>query len=227
MTNKKELEYRKSIALDIVNRYKDDINYTKEDIVRIVQVTLDLKRYIASRLVLSLGIYKKRDTTHHIKSDSPDTYICPKCNIEKSLSEFPKKGKTRKGQARYSYCKPCHSEYQREKRINSVFGLTLEQFDMLGEYCPICNRKGKTKRNPVDHEHKTGRIRGRICSRCNRGLAWFQDNPDLLRRCAEYLENPPAPKILGIEVFGRKGRVSRKKKKIRSLLDLEEPKNIS
>lgn len=225
MTGKKELEYRKSIALEIVNQYKDNINYTKEDIVGMIQASLGLKRYTASRLVLSLGIYKKRDSTKHLKSDDPTTYICPKCSIEKPLSDFPKKGRSRKGETRYSYCKSCHSIYQKEKRINSIFGLSLEQYNLLGEKCSICGRSGKTKRNPVDHDHKTGLIRGRICSRCNRGLAWFQDNPDLLRRCADYLENPPASGILGKNVFGRVGRVNKKKKKIRSLMDFTERKS--
>lgn len=217
-----EIETRKEKAIEIYNKYKDDPNLTREDVLSLVGENLKLPRWRVSALCKSLGLYVSRPTILHVDSGNPGTRICPQCKEEKILEEFPKKGKDRKGQNRYSYCKPCHSTYQKEKRIKNLFNLSMDDFHKLGDSCPICSRKGKTKSNPVDHEHKTGLIRGRICSRCNRGLAWFQDSPELLRKCADYLENPPASRILGRDVFGRTGRVNKKKKRIRSLMDFQE-----
>lgn len=215
-----EMQNRKSIALSIYNEHKDNINFTRGNIVSEIQSELQLPRYMVSKLVLNLGIFPKRESIPHTPSNNPDTRICPKCKTEKPMLDFPKKGLDRKGEVRYSYCKKCHNEYQKVLQLKRVFGLSYEEFLLLGESCSICGRSGKTKRNAVDHNHKTGLIRGRLCDRCNRGLAWFQDNPDLLRKCAEYLENPPAIKILGKSVLGRIGRVSNKrKKKSKTILD--------
>lgn len=40
----------------------------------------------------------------------------------------------------------------------------------------------------VDHCHKSKQIRGLVCHRCNVGLGYFRDDPELLRAAAAYLE---------------------------------------
>lgn len=40
----------------------------------------------------------------------------------------------------------------------------------------------------VDHDHKSGKFRGWLCDRCNRGIGFFRDDPSKLRRAADYLE---------------------------------------
>jgi hypothetical protein len=40
----------------------------------------------------------------------------------------------------------------------------------------------------VDHDHKTGNVRGILCSPCNMGLGHLRDDPTLMRRLAYYVE---------------------------------------
>lgn len=63
--------------------------------------------------------------------------------------------------------------------------------------CAICKqeekaidiRTGQIYELAVDHCHKTGKVRGLLCSSCNQGLGMFKDNIEYLREAIEYLKN--------------------------------------
>ncbi len=66
--------------------------------------------------------------------------------------------------------------------------------------CAICRRAtGETKRLAVDHDHRTGEIRGLLCSICNRMLGHLRDDPKAFWRAAEYLMNPPSRRAFSKE----------------------------
>jgi hypothetical protein len=55
--------------------------------------------------------------------------------------------------------------------------------------CAICESadpRGKGDFH-LDHDHRTGKIRGLLCSQCNRTLG-HSESPERLRRAADYLE---------------------------------------
>ena len=54
--------------------------------------------------------------------------------------------------------------------------------------CGICGAPPKTRRLHVDHDHKTGLIRGLLCFTCNRHLLGKYATPAKLRAAADYLE---------------------------------------
>lgn len=86
--------------------------------------------------------------------------------------------------------------------ILATYGITAEEYQAILDYqggrCAICQRAtGATKRLSVDHDHKTGAVRGLLCTPCNRDvLGHLRDDPAALRRGADYLENPPADRVL-------------------------------
>ena len=102
-------------------------------------------------------------------------------------------------------CKPCHLKNKRvnydpevgaDKHLRSKYGITLIEYNtMLAQQngvCAICNeynvdRKGTHKRMPVDHDHKTGAVRGILCNRCNLLLGKAGDNIELLSAAINYL----------------------------------------
>ena len=58
-----------------------------------------------------------------------------------------------------------------------------------GGLCKICQQPEKEgTRLCVDHDHKTGRIRGLLCRRCNRTLGLAKDDVSVLFAMVQYLE---------------------------------------
>ena len=59
---------------------------------------------------------------------------------------------------------------KRERRAKR-YGLTVDQLNVLEAMrngCHICGRKPLSgKRLYIDHDHKTGRVRGMLCFTCN------------------------------------------------------------
>lgn len=132
---------------------------------------------------------------------------CKRCKKELPIHAFGRASATKDGLK--CYCKKCRSmtaqkryagnrKPNRELGLKYRYGLTLEQYDLIWEaqegVCVICGKPEITERTPgvvfslcVDHDHKTGRIRGLLCRRCNAGLGNFKDSADNLTRAAAYL----------------------------------------
>jgi hypothetical protein len=77
------------------------------------------------------------------------------------------------------------------------YGITGRRYEEIfaGQQrrCAICRcilEFGATDRSRpmIDHDHRTGSVRGILCQRCNFGLGFFRDDPALLRQAAAYLE---------------------------------------
>ena len=102
----------------------------------------------------------------------------------------------------------------RTKRLWELYRLTPEDYAAILRYqggvCAITKRP--MKRPNVDHRHSSGLVCGLIDWRVNKGLAFFNDDPKLLRAAADYLEHPPATAALGAPRYGILGRAKTGKK---------------
>lgn len=68
-------------------------------------------------------------------------------------------------------------ERRREQSLKRRYGITLEDFDRMkaeqGGVCAIClKREAKV----VDHDHKTGRVRGLLCGGCNGAIGILDED---------------------------------------------------
>lgn len=136
---------------------------------------------------------------------------CSCCGEIKPTTEFSR-DKRRKWKFGFqSYCKACvskkfkkyYKENQEKFKKNNLkrYGITPEDKEKMienqGYKCAICGeeiflfRDTKNKKKDiahVDHDHKTGKVRGLLCQECNSGLGKFRDNTDYLLSAISYLK---------------------------------------
>lgn len=79
-------------------------------------------------------------------------------------------------------------------RLRSQFNLSVDEYNNMlknQQYsCAICETTEPTGYGwHVDHCHKSGKVRGILCSKCNQGLGLFSDNTKHLNKAINYLEN--------------------------------------
>ena len=86
----------------------------------------------------------------------------------------------------------------KNSELKRSFGITLPIYEKMledqGHVCAICKGKetalhkdGGPRRMPVDHCHDTGKVRGLLCTACNRALGLFKDDIGVLESALEYL----------------------------------------
>lgn len=93
------------------------------------------------------------------------------------------------------YKKTMNPAKKREAHLKSRFGITIDQYAIMLESqngkCAICfnetaNKKGKVFL--IDHDHRTGRVRGLLCTNCNSGIGFLRDSVGILERAIKYIK---------------------------------------
>ncbi len=132
------------------------------------------------------------------------TRVCVACKERKSMTEYFWAGR----KYRRRKCKKCVVEYARDRRkvagvdevarkraghLRREFGLTEAGYKALVKIqqgkCAICRSNFTIPH--VDHDHRSGRIRGLLCFKCNTALGKFNDDPELLHSAILYIEREP------------------------------------
>lgn len=142
---------------------------------------------------------------------------CPRCGIEKELTPENFGPAGRKGDRVYfCWCRSCsrervaaalaeeggparHQQYRRRHMLRRRYGIEPEEYDQILQWqsgvCKICKKPPRAKRAggpvtplQVDHDHRTGAVRGLLCFKCNAGIGQFNDDPELMRAAVAYVE---------------------------------------
>ncbi|SCG50809.1 endonuclease VII domain-containing protein [Micromonospora halophytica] len=131
---------------------------------------------------------------------------CPTCGETKALADFPGNRAGRGGYGRC--CKPCHNEKgkesklrlhggSREYHLRRRYGVGEKEFqDLLTEQGGVCGICGGEDPRHLDHDHRTGWVRGILCFNCNGGLGQSRDSPMRLARAITYLRGTTWQRVL-------------------------------
>lgn len=128
---------------------------------------------------------------------------CTKCGEEKDLGAFDVAYQGKRGPVLQARCKPCRYEDMRPNlrkgNLARAYGISLEEYDELlksqSGVCAICGEPewvtqyGKLRMLCVDHDHLSGKVRGLLCSNCNRAIGLLNDDVDTLKKAIHYLQS--------------------------------------
>jgi hypothetical protein len=87
-----------------------------------------------------------------------------------------------------------HKNIRLSQRMKK-YGISAEDYykllDKQEQKCAICGAEiGDSNGNRlyVDHDHKTGKVRGLLCANCNFGIGSLKDDVEILKKAILYLE---------------------------------------
>src|SRR5262245_45851272 len=113
------------------------------------------------------------------------------------------------GRSHHNRCKFCYTAYQKQwvaenpfkrrytnlkNKLKDRFNLSEAEYAELIELhqnaCAICRRPESIKGRmlAVDHDHKTGKIRGLLCHGCNVALGHLKEDENLIWNMLEYIK---------------------------------------
>lgn len=140
--------------------------------------------------------------------ERPDGHTLRKHNNKKPLGPtnwYWKESHCSKDKAAYAKSwRERNPEKAKNADLKKQYGITIDEYNRMADEqnnrCAICggmetsrDQHGAPRLMPVDHCHKTGRVRALLCALCNKALGGFKDDPELLRKAAKYVEKYLAP----------------------------------
>lgn len=156
-----------------------------------------------NRRCIEAGGHIRRQRSQTILHVVVSEKTCSRCFKTKSRDEFYEHKSTRDGLR--SQCVSCQFEanveykrrnpnkvarWARTSALRKRFGLGFDEFQAMcaaQDYrCLICMERPEWL--CVDHDHKTGRIRGLLCQRCNVGLGNFKEDKTVLASLVKYID---------------------------------------
>ena len=129
--------------------------------------------------------------------NSQEVKWCGRCKTYLPKECFAKNSAKKDGlQERCKQCRANHykdTDYAKrayENTIRNKYNISLDELKWFEEQqegcCAIC--KEATEKLFIDHDHKTGEVRGLLCHYCNTGIGLFRDDPERLKSAIEYLQ---------------------------------------
>lgn len=124
------------------------------------------------------------------KSGSPEARAYFKQWYAKNRERLIAKAKIRAQKNRKEINKRAREYYSkkyRAKKLQKLYGMTTEEFAHFDAItaCEVCGRSDLSL--IFDHDHMTGKVRGRLCNSCNLGLGQLGDSIERIEAVYSYL----------------------------------------
>lgn len=117
---------------------------------------------------------------------------CSRCEQRYPRSEFHSHLHKGRNDTLCIYCRKCHSINRRERFFKIKYEVMEDLLEAQSGMCKICSISislDMGRASGIDHCHKSGKIRGILCTNCNTGIGMFFDNPIVMRKAADYIES--------------------------------------
>lgn len=135
------------------------------------------------------------------------TKRCTVCGLIRAITFFGKRKQSGSYQYR-SECNECRADKQkkrnqlmslkqksviRDRFLTKTYGISLDIYnDMFTKQSGKClgceiHQSLLPKSLCVDHCHKSGKVRGLLCSNCNNAIGYVKENPNTLESLIKYL----------------------------------------
>jgi len=125
------------------------------------------------------------------QKDGKSVY-CRKCSVEerKESRRRKREGLSSKSEIKKEKIKGLdRKQLKKNSTLKYNYGITLEDYNILlknqESKCLIC--KDVYNNLVVDHDHKTGEVRGLLCYACNSGIGLLKENKNILLSAIEHL----------------------------------------
>ena len=139
---------------------------------------------------------KDRERTAKYRRENPEKIKeIQKRSHDRIKGDLDRLEKLRKWQKRYrEENRNALNDRERQRKFGITSQKYVELFKAQNGVCAICKnpetatRLGKIKALAVDHCHKSGAVRGLLCSDCNTGIGKLKDDPEVLHSAIQYIE---------------------------------------
>lgn len=117
---------------------------------------------------LQLREFYRSDARGYLRGD------CRRCNTRKSIAWRKR-----------------NSDRSHGHQIKHAYGISGTDYQVMLKAqrgrCAICRKKPVKRRLGVDHDHRSGRVRGLLCVKCNLAIGYLNHRPSLLAAAGRYL----------------------------------------
>jgi hypothetical protein len=135
-----------------------------------------------------------RKSVCHPKRSVYNKDLCRECYIDSSKTIPRATCHVDKGVYAHNLCFNCYPKslkFKEQKKILYLkysYSMTLDRYEEMlktqNGQCLICSDPV----NCIDHDHRTGIVRGLLCKVCNSGLGYFRDSIEYLENAITYLK---------------------------------------